>query len=312
MRIAFVGKGGSGKTTLSSLFVRHLQTEGKPVFAIDADINQHLRDAIGVGVAPQKRLGHEQKRLKENFAGSNPLIDPACMIKTTPPGRGSAVHLGLESLLDALDGFVVREGTLAFSEVGQQTEEDVGMRCYHSKTGAVELVLNHLVDGKDEYVVVDMTAGADAFASGLFDKFDLTVIAVEPTMKSVGVFRQYAEQAKALGVSVAAVGNKVVDKEDIRFLNETLGDDLIGAMPVSSFVKGWERGDRKSFSELEENELAVLAGIKAALDVQKKDWERYHLRSVEIHRKNARGWANESVGVDLEKQIDTEFRYPVS
>lgn len=42
MRIAFVGKGGSGKTTLSSLFIRHLAATGAPVVAVDADINQHL------------------------------------------------------------------------------------------------------------------------------------------------------------------------------------------------------------------------------------------------------------------------------
>ena len=47
MKIAFAGKGGSGKTTLSSLFTRHLAALGLPVVAIDADINQHLADALG-------------------------------------------------------------------------------------------------------------------------------------------------------------------------------------------------------------------------------------------------------------------------
>ena len=36
MRVAFAGQGGSGKTTLSSLFVRHLAAQGWPVVAIDA------------------------------------------------------------------------------------------------------------------------------------------------------------------------------------------------------------------------------------------------------------------------------------
>ncbi|MEU9382547.1 ArsA-related P-loop ATPase, partial [Streptomyces sp. NPDC048279] len=46
MRVAFVGKGGSGKTTLSALFARRLARSGAPVVAIDGDINQHLAHAL--------------------------------------------------------------------------------------------------------------------------------------------------------------------------------------------------------------------------------------------------------------------------
>jgi CO dehydrogenase maturation factor len=48
MRVAFVGKGGSGKTTLSALFARHLAHSGAPVVAIDGDIDQHLAEALGL------------------------------------------------------------------------------------------------------------------------------------------------------------------------------------------------------------------------------------------------------------------------
>ncbi len=66
---------------------------------------------------------------------------------------------------------------------GPFTESDLGVACYHSKVGAVELCLNHLVDGPDEYVVVDMTAGSDSFASGMFTRFDMTFLVAEPTRK---------------------------------------------------------------------------------------------------------------------------------
>ncbi|HZA80774.1 MAG TPA: AAA family ATPase, partial [Actinomycetes bacterium] len=56
MKIAFVGKGGSGKTTLASLLARHLAANGLPVLAIDADINQQLGVALGLEAAEAARL----------------------------------------------------------------------------------------------------------------------------------------------------------------------------------------------------------------------------------------------------------------
>ena len=46
------------------------------------------------------------------------------------------------------------------------------------------MILNHLFDGDDEYLVADMTAGADAIPSGLFTRFDRTVVVCEPTVRS--------------------------------------------------------------------------------------------------------------------------------
>ena len=93
MRVAFVGKGGSGKTTLSALFSRHLAGSGAPVVAIDGDINQHLAYALGLaegdtfGAPP---LSSRTGEIKEHLRGTNPRIaSAAAMVKTTPAGRGS-------------------------------------------------------------------------------------------------------------------------------------------------------------------------------------------------------------------------------
>ena len=81
---------------------------------------------------------------------------------------------------------------------GPFSDDDLGVACYHAKTGAVELYLNHLIDGPGEYVVVDCTAGVESFASGMFTRFDLTVLVAEPTGKGVGVYRQWTRVRRGL------------------------------------------------------------------------------------------------------------------
>ena len=42
MRVAFLGKGGSGKSTMATAFVQELRSRGMQVLAIDADHNMDL------------------------------------------------------------------------------------------------------------------------------------------------------------------------------------------------------------------------------------------------------------------------------
>jgi CO dehydrogenase maturation factor len=49
--IAVAGKGGTGKTTLAALVIRHLLEAGRgPVLAVDADANANLNEALGLKV----------------------------------------------------------------------------------------------------------------------------------------------------------------------------------------------------------------------------------------------------------------------
>ncbi len=221
MRVAFVGKGGSGKTTMSALFARYVASQGAPVVAIDADINQHLALVLGVEEPPEP-LGAHLTEIKDHLRGDNPRIpSAAAMVKTTPPGRGSKL-LSFEELASYEHGVTTPEGVRLMA-TGPFNEDDLGVACYHSKVGAVELLLNHLIDGQGEYVVVDMTAGSDSFASGLFTRFDLTLLVVEPTRQGVGVYRQYRDYAADFQVPLAVVGNKVHDPSDVDFLREHVG-----------------------------------------------------------------------------------------
>ncbi|MDP9021411.1 MAG: AAA family ATPase [Actinomycetota bacterium] len=56
MKIAVVGKGGSGKTTTSAIVARTLARRGRPVVALDCDANANLGLSLGVGEGETERL----------------------------------------------------------------------------------------------------------------------------------------------------------------------------------------------------------------------------------------------------------------
>ncbi|MDK1476344.1 ATP-binding protein [Streptomyces sp. 549] len=317
MKIAFVGKGGSGKTTLSSLFIRHLASLQVPVIAVDADINQHLGAALGLDDAEAAALpamGAHLPLIKDYLRGANPRIASAeSMIKTTPPGEGSRLlRIGeTNPVYDACARPVALEGgDVRLLATGPFVESDLGVACYHSKVGAVELCLNHLVDGREEYLVVDMTAGSDSFASGLFTRFDMTFLVAEPTRKGVSVYRQYRSYAEDFGVRLKVVGNKVQGPDDVAFLRDEIGEDLLVTVGQSSWVRAVEKGRQVPFADLEGEDRRALEVLHTTADAayEERDWERYTRQMVHFHLRNAESWGNSRTGVDLASQVDPAFR----
>ncbi|MFJ6617296.1 ATP-binding protein [Kitasatospora sp. NPDC091335] len=316
MKIAFVGKGGSGKTTLSALFIRHLAAKGRPVIAVDADINQHLGPALGLTddqAVGLPSLGGHLPEIKDYLRGSNPLIRSSDeMIKTTPPGRGSRLLRIVEEnpvYASCARPIALDEGSVRLLATGAFTEEDLGVACYHSKVGAVELLLNHLLDGPGEYLVTDMTAGSDSFASGLFTRFDLTFLVAEPTRKGVSVYRQYKDYARDFGVQLRVVGNKVQGPDDLAFLRREVGDDLLTTFGQSDWVRRLEQGAEPPLKALEPANRAVLEELRIEADTAygRRDARRYTEQAVLFHRRNAESWANSKVGIDLATQVDDGF-----
>lgn len=75
MKIAVVGKGGSGKTTTSAVVARTLARRGLRVVALDCDTNPNLGISLGVGEAATERLVAMREGLDEGEQEHAPSWD---------------------------------------------------------------------------------------------------------------------------------------------------------------------------------------------------------------------------------------------
>ncbi|MEM6998093.1 MAG: hypothetical protein AAF413_04245 [Patescibacteria group bacterium] len=316
MKIAFVGKGGSGKTTISTLFALHA-AKSKPVTLIDADINVHIPDLLSMGSNHPTSISSDESagEIKNTLIADNRLVkDPAELKKTTPPSSGSYIVDFDDISSTKISGFFVPvNDSLGIGVVGTYEGDKIGVSCYHNNLSVLENILSHST-ANNSYVVVDMVAGTDAFASTMHAQFDASIVVVEPTQKSINVYKKYVELAKEAGTleQIFYVANKIEDEIDREFIDTHLDPNrCLGYFTRSTHLRHVDKKQAEiDPGKLEDSEIAVLETIMQTLDecyIKEQD----RLPSLwKLHEKYvAQGYVVARHG-DLTSQIDTEFIYP--
>lgn len=316
MKIAFVGKGGSGKTTLSALFALYTHAhESMPVLVIDADLNMHLPELLGFQALPYElHMSHPKAsaEIKNYLKGTNERIGSlAAFRKTTPPGRGSQlVRVG--STNPVLERYGTGSADFRAMVVGTYDTENVGTSCYHNNLAIAENLLTHLIDDAG-VVVADMVAGVDAFANTMHAQFDLLVLAVEPTKRGIEVFEQYKVLAEAAGTEdgLFVVGNKIRSLEDVEFIKKYIPESkLLGYLHDSPYLRLKEQqGGILSIEQLEPENRVLLRVLYKKLIEMKSDSQARLEKIWELHKRYVgQAFIRDRFG-DLTGQIDIGFRY---
>ncbi|HJP81122.1 MAG TPA: hypothetical protein VJ841_01855 [Candidatus Saccharimonadales bacterium] len=316
MKIAFVGKGGSGKTTTSSLFAQY-QSESQPTLAVDADINMHMAELLTHHQPTKDQLISEKEpseAIRTYLRGTNQRIQTnAHFKKSTPPGSGS----NLVDITNSKDWLLNAYGqkitdTLSLITVGSYSEDGIASSCYHNNLSVLENVLSHTTD--KGVIVADMVAGTDAFASTLFSQFDMLVFVVEPTTRSVAVLEQYQRLAKHSGVidKLFVIANKIESEDDYAFLTSKVGEDiLVGSISRSTHLLRVDKGqDTLDVWSLDEKDQAVFHRLASLLQEKTQPMQSRLSTLWELHKIYvSQGFVKDRFG-DLTTQIDPDFKYP--
>lgn len=315
MRIAFVGKGGAGKSTFSTLFFLNLIKQSKNVMCFDADLNIHVPKLLGIDFPEKKSLSSNEntKKIREYLIGKSKKIQSTDhFYKTTPPSTGvNLFEIHPENKIVREFAEPYKDGYVAV--VGTYETDEIGRSCYHTNLSVLENLLTFAKLNEDDWIVTDMVAGIDAFSNTLHKQFDVLFLVVEPTHESIAVYDQYLKLAKHAGMEdrLFVIGNKTEDHEDEKFITSNISaDKYIGSLKKSPELKRL----RQQGSPLTTEILASLdeALFERLVEISKKLKKNPNDRLKELHQLHLKyidqDYVKNAVG-DLSGQIDEEFQF---
>jgi CO dehydrogenase maturation factor len=221
--VAFVGKGGAGKSMIAGTFVRLLAARGEPVLAVDSDPMPGLALSMGIEATD---AGIPDEAVEEKPEGEEGpryrLILPAgeAVRRYAAAGPDGALFLQFGKLWGAINGQMVRS-QMAYRQI-----------------------LDGLPPG-EWHVVGDLPGGTRQpfFGWGSFAR--TLIVVAEPTAKSLLSARRLARLALAEdGPRVVAVASKVRQPDDVELVARRSGLEVVGAVPWDEEVAEGERRGR--------------------------------------------------------------------
>ena len=224
MRLAFVGKGGAGKSAISGTFARYLARQGHNVLAIDSDPLPGLAFSLGLPIeysppipddaVVERKEGEEGPRWR-----LNPDVDPLEAVEKWS--------------VEAPDG-------VRFLQFGKIKGDP---RNLWKSQIAFRFVVNRLPPGNWN-VVGDLPGGTRQAFTGWGNWAQTVLIVVEPTAKSLLSGRRLARMADLDPESpkrVLAVANKVSEAGDVDMIATGTGLEVVAAIPLDDALAEAER-----------------------------------------------------------------------
>ncbi len=217
--IAVTGKGGSGKTLISTLLIRYLvENKKKFVLAIDADPDANLAESLGVEY--NKTVGDIREELSVN-----------------PPPIGIEKKKYLESKI--FEATVETEG---FDLIVMGRPEGPGCYC------AINHMLREIIDlttNAYEFTVIDAEAGLEHLSRRTTQNANIMLIVTDQSKKGFHTANTIKKMIKGFEIDVERlylIINKYSDnlKNTINKSIKEIGIEVLGRIPLDEEVERFD------------------------------------------------------------------------
>ena len=226
LRVAVAGKGGAGKTTLSSTLARTFARQGRNVIVVDGDSNPNVATALGIdreraeAIQPLP-MGLVSRRLNGNAALKDPVMDVVARYGGMAPDNVHVLKMAMPEHAD--------EG------------------CLCSAHATVSALLADIDELDNTVSILDLEASPEHLSRGTTRHVDALLLVVEPYYRSFETARRMAALAGELPIGrVGVVANKLRSPEDASAIAEYCerhGLNLEGEVPWSTEVLDADRAE---------------------------------------------------------------------
>lgn len=205
LRVVITGKGGVGKTTLTSCLAAVLAENGIKVLAVDEDPQMNLPHALGLGAEATGRIVPLNRHAD--------YIEEKTGIRPGRSGWGAMFRLNpdVDDVVERL-GLRVREN-LSLLVMG--TVKQAGSGCLCAENVLLDATIRHLALRRNEAILLDTQAGMEHFGRALAKGFGQCLVVSDTSFNALAVACHSAALARETGIPlVHLVVNRVSGDEN--------------------------------------------------------------------------------------------------
>jgi CO dehydrogenase maturation factor len=226
--IALAGKGGTGKTTISALLIRHLmEKRDGSILAIDADPATNLNMVLGMEI--EGVVGD----IREDML--NLVQSSGAMAGSMPGGMSKQEYLDYQVQMAVTEGDEIDLLVMGRPE---------GQRCYCAANQMLRVIIDRM--GKQyDYVVIDNEAGMEHLSRRTTRDVDVLLLVTDPTQRGLVTAQRMADMVPELEIGVGRtylIVNRLQSEMPAPMAEaiEKTGLTLIGTVPNDAAMAEFE------------------------------------------------------------------------